>query len=479
MKKEAKLAMKIRQQFFINGETHGYLRKDIRVLLAVSGGVDSMVLLDLMREAQKKWGFFLAIIHINHQLRKESIHEVAYLKEYCQDNDIPLQIKTWKTPAKKAIETAARNFRYQMFDEHLRNGNYDCLMTAHHGDDQMETILMKLLRGGQLGTYAGIKETQPFSKGKLIRPLLVFSKDQLYQYALEQNLIYFEDQTNQMLDIQRNRLRHLVLPQLKQENPQALSHFQRFSQQIQWADQLIRRYMDKILIENIREQTNSFSFSWELIEKMPQEERYYFWHALFDHTFVKTKLVIKEQQIQLILEQIQQSKGQWQITLGQGWLLQRIYDTMYLVKEEAKGTLETAEASYALKPNKRIFLSEDEWVGLFTPEESEKAKFLDDWSEFSHDLWLEPQQELVVGKRQAGDRIRLSEKLNKKIARYFIDNKIADSQRKESWVVKDQNKNVYSLLPFVYSHLSISGETDKIHYILLYKYHKEAIGRRT
>ncbi|MCQ4504239.1 tRNA(Ile)-lysidine synthetase, partial [Vibrio parahaemolyticus] len=77
-------------------------------------------------------------------------------------------------------------------------------MTAHHGDDQMETVLMKLLRGGQLSTYAGIKEAQPFSNGRLIRPLLGFSKAQLYQYASERELVYFEDHTNQELDVQRN-----------------------------------------------------------------------------------------------------------------------------------------------------------------------------------------------------------------------------------------------------------------------------------
>lgn len=104
---------------------------------------------------------------------------------------------------------------------------------------------------------------------------------------------------------------------------------------------------------------------------------------------------------------------------------------------------------------------------------------IDEWGEFSHDVWLKPQQTLFIGKRQAGDRIQLNEKLTKKVSRYFIDKKIPDLQRKDAWVVKDEQKKIISLLPFTYSHLSIGVETDKIHYILLYKYQKEATGRRT
>ncbi|EOS7855137.1 tRNA lysidine(34) synthetase TilS [Enterococcus hirae] len=474
-------ARKIRQRFLTNCEINGYLNEQTRALLAVSGGVDSMVLLDLMMEAQKKWGFFLAVTHINHQLREESVHEVAYLKKYCQQHQLPLQVEVWEKPTKKGIETAAREFRYQVFAKQMQSGSYDCLMTAHHGDDQMETVLMKLLRGGQLSTYAGIKEAQPFSNGRLIRPLVGFSKAQLYQYASERELVYFEDHTNQELDVQRNRLRHLVLPQLKQENPQAMVHFQRFSQQIQWADRLIQTHMKKVLMENVVEENERVHFPWKLLAEMPEEENYYFLYAFFDHFFEKTAIVIKEKQIQLILQQCQQKKGQWKITLERGWVLQRSYEKIYLIQEKAdpSKTIQERTEAHKLELNQRIRLDESCWIGLFTPEAAEEARKADDWDEFSHDLWLSSHQELFVGKRQAGERIQLNSKLKKKISRYLIDNKVPDSQRKEAWVVRDQNENIYSLVPFTYSYLSIGVETDKIHYILLYKYHKEAIGRRT
>ncbi len=474
-------ATKMQRGFIEQGKSKGYLKQGKNVLLAISGGVDSMVLLDLMLAAKKEVSFSLGVVHINHQLRKESVKEAAYLTSYCLERKIPFAVETWEKPVTSGIEAAARAFRYQMFAKHMTAGGYQTVMTAHHGNDQMETILMKIIRGGQLRTFAGIKESQPFSIGQLIRPLLGFSKEQLYRYATEKKLIYFEDQTNQELNVQRNRIRHLVIPQLKQENPQVLAHFQRFAQQITWADQLIKRQMDQIIEEHVKETEDSFYFPWRLLQEMPIEEQYYFLYTFFDWAAVKTNLVINEQQIDQILQQIQHPQGQWQLMLEGKWVFQRVYDEVYLTRKKDMGDKQLEESTFVLPivPHKRIDLNESAWVGLFSADEVEKFRASDDWAEFSHEVWLRPQQKLFIGKRQAGDRIQLTENLTKKVSRYFIDQKIPDWQRKSAWVVRDEQKNIVSLLPFAYSHLSIGVETDKIHYILLYKYQKEAIGRRT
>ena len=119
--------------------------------------------------------------------------------------------------------------------------------------------------------------------------MLSFSKEDLYTYAAESQLVYFEDQTNQLLDIQRNRLRHLVVPQLKQENTQALRHFQQFSQQIQWADQVIQKYMGQLIEKEVEQWEEQFRFSAEMIEEMTDAERYYF-YSFFDKAFSKQEL---------------------------------------------------------------------------------------------------------------------------------------------------------------------------------------------
>ncbi|MBC9705872.1 MAG: tRNA lysidine(34) synthetase TilS [Enterococcus sp.] len=475
------VSAEMQRMFIEQGKVKGYLAKENHVLLAISGGVDSMVLLDLMLAAKKEVAFSLGVVHINHQLRPESADEAAYLKAYCQERKIPFILEAWKEPATKGIEAAARAFRYHTFAKIMHTDGYQVVMTAHHGNDQMETILMKIVRGGQLGTFAGIKESQRFSNGQLIRPLLSFGKEQLYEYAAEQKLVYFEDQTNQELNVQRNRIRHLVIPQLKQENPQVLAHFQRFAQQITWADQLIKKQMKKVIEEQVKETHDGFVFPWRVVQEMSLEERYYFLYTLFDWANRKTDLFINEQQIDQLLEQVERPKGQWQLTLDRSWVFQRVYEEIALVRKNdvENESVEIIDRFIEIEPHKQIILNEKAWVGLFTPDEVAGFRCIDDWEEFSHDVWLKPQQTLFIGKRQAGDRIQLNEKLTKKVSRYFIDKKIPDLQRKDAWVVKDEQKKIISLLPFTYSHLSIGVETDKIHYILLYKYQKEATGRRT
>ncbi len=130
----------------------------------------------------------------------------------------------------------------------MEQENYDLVLTAHHGDDQLETLLMRLTRGGSFTGHSGIVRQQTFGNGILPRPLLSFSKESLYEYAEEKNLTYFEDATNISQDYFRNRIRQNIVPELKKENPQILAHAQQFHQQLLWADQLIT----EALKENLR-----------------------------------------------------------------------------------------------------------------------------------------------------------------------------------------------------------------------------------
>jgi tRNA(Ile)-lysidine synthase len=439
--------------------------KETAVLAAVSGGVDSIVLLDLMQRVQKRTGFRLGVAHIDHQLRPESKEEAAYLQAYCEEQGIPFHLAVWEEPAATGIEAAARTFRYRFFTECMQEHGYKIVLTAHHGDDQIETILMKLLRGGQLGSFAGIKKQQLFANGELVRPLLNFSKEQLYSYAEEHQLRYFEDATNQVLDVQRNRLRHLVVPQLKKENTQAMAHFQQFSQQIQWADELIQKQMTRLFTEKVRKIGHSWQWKTEAVEAMEEGERYFFLRHFFDTIFPETKIPVKEQQLAAILNQMQEEKAQWAIDLGNGWQLKKEYQMYYLKQAEEPRENE----NHPLVLNQGIYLNEEEWVGLFTPEKMESPQEIQHWETFKQEIWLPKEESFFLVKREPGDRIALSEKLTKKISRYFIDNKIPDSQRKRSWLLVNSERMTYSLIPFAFSYLSIRQETDKIHYILLYK----------
>src|SRR5699024_9177859 len=131
------------------------------------------------------------------------------------------------------VEEAGRNVRYRFFADVMADRKIKLLLTAHHGDDQAETVLMKLIRGGDLRQLQGIAWHRPFQGSKLLlRPLLGFSKEQLYDYAKKIGLQYFEDESNQSDDFLRNRIRHQVVPLLKQEEPQFLAHVAAYQQQL-------------------------------------------------------------------------------------------------------------------------------------------------------------------------------------------------------------------------------------------------------
>ncbi len=461
----------MKERFSRVGQQKKFWSETTKILVAVSGGVDSMVLLDLLLAAQQKNFFALGVVHINHQLRVESAEEEHYLQTYTAAKNLPFYSITWERPAETGIETAARQFRYQTFSRIMHEEGYDTLMTAHHGDDQIETILMKILRGGQLSSFAGIKEIQPFATGRLIRPLLSYSKEQLYEYAKERQLIYFEDVTNQKLDVQRNRLRHLVIPRLKEENSQTLSHFQRFSKQIQWADELIQKQMNEKVTELLQPLANGWQISVAKISEMAESERYFFLHALFEQLFNETTVAVKEQQILFLVNQWKSDKSQWQFDLGKGWLFKKEYMNVRIEQLQPVQSF----VPRMLLPNQPIYLSDSQWIGLFSSDKLAVPENLADWSEFRHDLWLEDGTKLQVDQRHPGDRVRLTETLTKKVSRYFIDKKIPDSHREQAWLITDEQRNVYSVVPFTFSYLSIDKETDKIHYILLYKYQKKQL----
>ena len=159
-------------------------------------------------------------------LREASDDEAAFLKDYCQTRGIPYYERVWQDPPQNGIEAAAREFRYHFFAETMTLQSYDWLLTAHHADDQMETMLMKMVREGRLQNASGIKRKQPFGNGYLIRPFLTIAKEEIRDYARRRGIAYFEDETNQQTLFQRNRLRHQAVPLLKAENPRALDHFQ-------------------------------------------------------------------------------------------------------------------------------------------------------------------------------------------------------------------------------------------------------------
>ncbi|MBT9544990.1 MAG: tRNA lysidine(34) synthetase TilS [Candidatus Sericytochromatia bacterium] len=212
-----------------------------RVLLAVSGGLDSMLLLDFFRRfGKQKYGLDWGVAHLDHGLRPGSGADAAWLAEFCRAAEIPFwqaRLEVAKHHAKSpqsSLEAVARDLRYDWLLSLAIEQGFNCLATAHTASDQAEGMLMRLVRGSLAG-LGGMAPLQSRAGICLIRPLLSQTRPSLEAYAAFQQLIWREDPSNAELDFFRNRLRHQILPLLRQENARLDQHWSEHA--LLWQDE--------------------------------------------------------------------------------------------------------------------------------------------------------------------------------------------------------------------------------------------------
>ncbi|UKM64444.1 tRNA lysidine(34) synthetase TilS [Flavobacteriaceae bacterium GSB9] len=205
-------------------ETHLPFLNDSRLLIAVSGGIDSVVLTYLCHELNLD----IAMAHCNFSLRgTESDADETFVEALAEDLNIEVFLQRFDTELyaeanKRSIQMAARELRYNWFEELSRQLKYDYILTAHHADDNLETFLINFSRGTGLEGLTGIPEIN----GRFVRPLLPFSSDDIERFAEKNRIKWRDDSSNKSVKYLRNKLRHEVVPILKQINPSLLQSFQ-------------------------------------------------------------------------------------------------------------------------------------------------------------------------------------------------------------------------------------------------------------
>lgn len=205
------------QQFLNHIKINNLCSPADKILLAVSGGLDSMVMLHLFKEA----GFTVAVAHCNFQLRgEESKNDELFVETECKKLGVPFYVTHFNTEAYAhehglSIQMAARELRYQWFNQVMEQNGFNYLATAHHVNDSIETALLNWVHGSSLEGFGGI----PVKNGRVIRPLLFATKGQLKVYAKDNAIAWQEDSSNQTDDYQRNFIRHQIIPRLQEINP--------------------------------------------------------------------------------------------------------------------------------------------------------------------------------------------------------------------------------------------------------------------
>lgn len=428
------------------------------VLVAVSTGVDSMSLLFALQNLPKAWCLEIHVAYLDHCFRAQSKVETAFIKQYCKEHDLPLHFHIWPAQdhPQTGFEAAARDQRYQFFLKVMQEQGISTLLTAHHADDQIETFLMKFIRGGELEQLQGIAPVRAFGENfKIVRPLLTVAKTDIYHYAHQHNLTYFEDETNQTDDYLRNRMRHQIVPQLKAENQQVLKQTAYYQQQLsdllEVANEAITALMPEMTLNDgsyLLAYFQKLNPSWQrlLLKKLAQQH---------DCQLSQNKLA----QMQKLL--LNSDKPQGQINLTSELVLLKSYTTFKF----SKVLSEQLFAPQKLPLNQWVNLPNNEQIGLFTLESAMKQSCKSaDYLELAE----LPDCDLYVRKRQPGDRLITKAGLQK-VKKILIDKKVPKSQRANQLIVGTLDSKVYWLLGIKKSDLSRGVLHVKIQYMILHR----------
>ena len=385
-------------------QAKGYFNRHKKILVAVSGGADSMSLLHFLYNHQKDLDIQLGIAHVNHKQRQESEHEEAYLRHWAEEHKVPFHYSAFSG---KFSENAARTFRYEFFKQVMKAYDYSALVTAHHADDQAETIFMRLLRGSRLRHLTGISAIRPFGTGQIIRPFLHLTKAQLPV------TFHFEDRSNTSLAYLRNRIRLSYLPTLSQENPKIKEHLCLLAEEIGLMEQALGELTKDISITDL---------------------------SVFQQQSDAVQLFLLQNYLDSFPD-LQLSKGQFNQLIS------------YL-RKNASGKMPLKNGYELVKTQTYFLIRKEASISLSPPcllEFGKSVEFEDytlSFSEFNDvsntdaiSIWSDAP--IVIRHRKEGDKIDLGSH-HKKLRRLFIDNKILEKDRQKA-IVGEQDGHIIFL----------------------------------
>lgn len=404
------------------------LNKDDVVVLGCSGGPDSMALLDLLIEFRKKLNISIVCAHVNHKLRAESDDEMVWLEQFCLKHKIIFEKMIINNYGDDNFHNEARNIRYNFFEELVYKYNAKYLMTAHHGDDLVETILMRIVRGSTLGGYAGFSKLVKKKDYSIVRPLVYVTKDEILSYDKKNNIEYAVDKSNFSDKYTRNRYRKMVLPFLKEEEPNVHLKFLKYSEMLFECERFLDGESSKLYKKLYNENYIDID-KFKMLDFIIQNKII---NNLLEEYYEDDLILISDVHTDLIKSLIYSNRSNSVIYLPNAVKVVKSYNKLYFERETDQiDSYEIELLDYANLPNgKNIKAIED----------------ADSNSNFycrlnSSDVVLP----LHVRTRRDGDRMKVKG-LNgsKKVKDIFIDEKVPISQR-DLWpvVVDSEDKIVW------------------------------------
>ncbi len=394
----------------INNLLKSGFNKDKPVIISVSTGVDSMVLLDIIY----KLSFDIIVVHFNHNKREQSIEEEQFIKEYCNTLNIKLHVKHIKE-SNNNFQNNARIKRYSYLEEIASLYSTKQVLTAHHGNDNIETILLKILRGSSIKGYSGLKLRTVINDIYVYRPLLTFSKNDIYNYAKSNSIRYFEDLSNNDESYLRNNIRLNYVNRLVTDFDIAIAKFNEYSNSLNdisnYIDNEINKYyndrMNIILFNNL-----DVVIKRGILSKMSI--------SLYE---------LDKQKLDIMIDAISSNNYNLMIDLGNNYKLIKEYDIFYIAKDvklpSINVIIDKENVLYKINDNLNVILNP------FNIKSNNNILNIC-YNKFSNFF--------TIRNRRSGDFIKMPYG-TKKIKDLFIEKKIPTKKRDEMLLLANYDSN--------------------------------------
>lgn len=409
---------------------NGMIKRNEKVLVAFSGGPDSVFLMVMLLCLREKYGIALGAFHLNHNLRQTAERDAAFAEKYCTEAGVALHgfsqpVLRQAEADKVSVEEAGRAARYALMTRLRKEFGYTKAATGHHMDDNAETVLMRIIRGTGAEGLEGIP---PVKDGWIIRPLLAFTKDEIVKYLEERHIAYMTDETNADTDYFRNRVRCEIIPLMKRDNPLLSQSISRMCGVIRTDNAFIRSSAENAAIKI---QGETASVSYEAVLKYHEAVRYAVIMNMAravgitkDYSHANIGPLMK------MLDQPQTTS--WDIHLP-GVVFRRRYDVLSVCTKA--DTPEAASFNCKIKvPSMHIFSAAGLYVKIYRTKNvknirNEFIKYID---------YAKIKNILVLRNRCEGDTfVKFGQNGHKMLKKYFIDQKIAREVRAHVPILTD------------------------------------------
>ena len=406
----------------------GLIKKNEKILIAFSGGPDSVFLYNLLFFLKEYYSIEISLIYVNHNLRKDVKNDLNFVEEFSKENNVPLYIESvdvrkYAAENKKSIELAARELRYEAIEKVLQNLNYDKIATGHNLDDNIETFIFRLLRGTSLKGLKGI----PSERKNIIRPILQFEKKEILNYLQENKKSYIIDYTNSENDYTRNYIRNEIFPMFVNINP---------------------TFRNKVN-ELIQEINNKESLKTYISEEKNTKEKFVQYLEKYDVELSRKKI---DQIYETLYNENRDMNmnGSKEFYLGNGKILRKKYDKLEVIMEEKK---EVDEERVEIKQDIPI-----KWYdyNIILTDNILNTKSMEDFKEGNvtflkfTEKCEDENYKIFVRKRTEGDTILLNNLGHKKLKKILIDEKIPKWERDRIPVFemeyKKNNRNISRII---------------------------------